>query len=168
MLPSDVHKDYDKQPGVADMVADIPGFWNTKDLADMTETEWEALCDGCGRCCLNKLEDEDSGITFYTSVACHLLDTRSCRCRNYPARTSLVPDCLSLQPDSLAQIHWLPATCAYRRLAEGKPLEWWHPLVSGDPDTVHQAGISVRGRAISETGIRPDQLEDYLISWIDF
>jgi uncharacterized cysteine cluster protein YcgN (CxxCxxCC family) len=150
------------------MVADTPGFWNTKNLADMTGAEWEALCDGCGRCCLNKLEDEESGMMFYTSVACHLLDTRSCRCRKYPARESLVPDCLTLRPDMLAQIVWLPASCAYRRLAEGRPLEWWHPLVSGDPDTVHQAGISVRGRAISETGIRPDQMEDYLISWIDF
>lgn len=168
MLLSNTQNLHDERPDLAGMVADTPDFWNTKDLADMTEPQWEALCDGCGRCCLNKLEDEISGMTFYTSVACHLLDTRNCRCRNYPARTSLVPDCLTLQPDNLAQISWLPASCAYRRLAEGKPLEWWHPLVSGDPSTVHQAGISVRGRVISETGIRPDQLEDYVISWIDF
>lgn len=168
MLLSNTQNLHDERHDLAGMVADTPDFWNTKDLADMTEPQWEALCDGCGRCCLNKLEDEISGMTFYTSVACHLLDTRNCRCRNYPARTSLVPDCLTLQPDNLAQISWLPASCAYRRLAEGKPLEWWHPLVSGDPSTVHQAGISVRGRVISETGIRPDQLEDYVISWIDF
>jgi hypothetical protein len=134
----------------------------------MTSEQWEALCDGCGRCCLNKLEDEDSGRMFYTSVACRLLDTGTCRCRNYPARTSLVPECLALHPADISEIHWLPSSCAYRRLAEGRPLEWWHPLISGNPDTVHQAGISVRGRVIDESGITPDQLEDYLIEWVEF
>jgi uncharacterized protein len=150
------------------MVTDTSEFWNTKPLQDMTADEWEDLCDGCGRCCLHKLEDEDSGLVFYTNIACYLLDNDRCRCRNYPARATLVPDCLSLQALDQAQFTWLPTSCAYRRLAEGKPLEWWHPLVSGDPQTVHQAGISVRGRVIDENGVLPDTMENHIISWIEF
>lgn len=150
------------------MVADSLEYWNTKTLADMSSEEWEALCDGCGRCCLHKLEDHDSGLVFYTNVACRLLDHYSGRCRNYPARKATVSDCLTLQTLDVAQFNWLPTSCAYRRLAEGKPLEWWHPLISGDRETVYQAGISVRGRVISETDIAPDQMEDHVIGWIDF
>ena len=134
----------------------------------MSQQEWESLCDGCGRCCLHKLEDIDSGLLFYTSVACRLFDDKSCRCKDYGSRHSLVGDCIVLSPEDTEQFKWLPASCAYRRLAEGKTLEWWHPLVSGDPDTVHQAGISVRGRTQREQDIPKKDLEDHIISWIDF
>jgi uncharacterized cysteine cluster protein YcgN (CxxCxxCC family) len=146
-----------------------PGaFWQTKSLAEMTNEEWESLCDGCGRCCLHKLQDEESGLMFYTNVACRLLDRERCRCQNYRQRTAIVPDCLNLAADAGAQFNWLPLSCAYRRLANGQSLEWWHPLRSGDPDTVHQAGISVRGRTVPETGVRRTQLEEHIIEWIDF
>lgn len=150
------------------MVTKPRPFWNTKTLEEMTTAEWESLCDGCGRCCLHKLEDIDTGLYFYTNVACRLLDGETCRCRNYPNRESLVKDCLVLSPDDHQHYNWLPATCAYRRLANGMDLEWWHPLVSGEPDTVHQARISVRSRTVSENTVRKEQLEDHIISWIDF
>ena len=134
----------------------------------MSQQEWESLCDGCGRCCLHKLEDIDSGLLFYTSVTCRLFDDKSCRCKDYGSRHSLVGDCIVLSPEDTEQFKWLPASCAYRRLAEDKTLEWWHPLVSGDPDTVHQAGISVRGRTQREQDIPKKDLEDHIISWIDF
>jgi uncharacterized cysteine cluster protein YcgN (CxxCxxCC family) len=150
------------------MVTDNTDFWNSKSLAEMTPQEWESLCDGCGRCCLHKLEDVDSGLLFYTNVACRLLDEHHCRCTSYPERMHLVPDCLQLSADDGSQFNWLPASCAYRKLANGQPLEWWHPLVSGDPGSVHQAGISVRGRVVSETQVPREQLEDHVINWIDF
>lgn len=137
-------------------------FWERKRLEDMTPQEWESLCDGCGRCCLHKLEDEDTGEVWETRVACKLLDVHSCRCRAYPTRKQHVPDCLVLTPESARRFTWLPPTCAYRRLAEGKPLPEWHPLLSGDPDAVHRAGVSVQGRALSETEIDPRDLEDYI------
>ncbi len=140
-------------------------FWRTKTLREMTEAEWESLCDGCGRCCLNKLEDWDTGAIAWTNVACTLLDTESCRCRDYPGRSQIVPDCIRLTPEEVESLHWLPPTCAYRLVDEGSDLPWWHPLVSGDPDTVHEAGISVRGRAISEDGIAPEALEEHLVLW---
>lgn len=150
------------------MLTDGKGFWNSKSLAEMTPQEWESLCDGCGRCCLHKLEDADSGLLFYTNVACRLLDEQRCRCSNYPERMHIVQDCLHLSADDDDQFHWLPLSCAYRKLANGQPLEWWHPLISGDPETVHQAGISVRGRIVSETDVPREQLEDHVINWIDF
>lgn len=150
------------------MVTDAGTFWNDKTLAELTTGEWEQLCDGCGRCCLHKLEDVDTGLFFYTSVACQLLDAESCRCTNYRERLSIVPDCLRLSPDDADQFEWLPASCAYRRLANGQPLEWWHPLVSGDPQSVHQAGISVRGKTTSEINVPRERLEDHVIHWIDF
>jgi len=150
------------------MVTDNTAFWNSKSLAEMTPQEWESLCDGCGRCCLHKLEDVDSGLLFYTNVACRLLDEHHCRCTNYPERMHLVPDCLLLSADDDDQFNWLPASCAYRKLANGQSLEWWHPLISGDPGSVHQAGISVRGRVISETEVPREQLEDHVVNWIDF
>ena len=150
------------------MVTEAGTFWNTKSLAEMTSTEWESLCDGCGRCCLHKLEDIDTGLYFYTNVACRLLDSSSCRCNDYPHRMTLVEDCLRLSPHDREQFNWLPASCAYRRLAEDKGLEWWHPLVSGNPETVVEAGISVRGRTVRETDVPFGLLEDHIINWVDF
>jgi hypothetical protein len=150
------------------MVTEARPFWNTKTLKEMTTEEWELLCDGCGRCCLHKLEDIDTGLYFYTNVACRLLDQDTCRCKEYPNRMSLVKDCLVLSPADREHYNWLPTTCAYRRLANGMDLEWWHPLVSGNTDTVHEARISVRSRTVSEKEVSKEQLEDHVVSWIDF
>lgn len=138
-------------------------FWQTKRLDEMTPEEWESLCDGCGRCCLHKLENEETGDLFYTRVACRLLDAQSCRCRDYPNRLRHVPDCLRLTPDRVREFGWLPETCGYRLVAEGKPLRAWHPLVSGDPESVHRAGISVRGALLSDADIDMDRLDDYIL-----
>jgi uncharacterized protein len=141
-------------------------FWQRKSLEQMTDSEWESLCDGCGRCCLNKLEEEDTDRTFYTDVGCRLLNGKTCRCRDYAHRLDKVDDCVRLTPKNLKSITWLPPTCAYVLVAAGKDLYWWHPLVSGDRETVHEAGISVRGRVrASETQIPDDMLEDYIVSW---
>jgi uncharacterized protein len=138
-------------------------FWETKRLEQMTRAEWESLCDGCGRCCLHKLRHDDDGSLSFTNVACRLLDLQSCQCSDYAHRRRRVPDCVRLTPAELAEIDWLPPSCAYRRVKEGRGLAWWHPLVSGDPDTVHQAGASVRGRAISER--HAGALEDHIVAW---
>ena len=143
-------------------------FWEVKTLDDMSQDEWESLCDGCGRCCLHKLEDIDTGLYFYTDVACRLLNSETCQCMNYPERRSLVQDCVMITSDSSEQFDWLPLSCAYRRLFEGRSLEWWHPLVSGDTDTVHNAGISVCKRSVNEDTVSQEELEDHIISWIDF
>lgn len=144
-------------------MAAAPPFWKTKTLDEMSRDEWESVCDGCGRCCLHKLRDEDTEVLSFTNVACRLLDLRSCRCSHYERRRDKVPDCVSLTPETLRQIDWLPPTCAYRRLEEGRDLLWWHPLVSGDPGSVHEAGISVRGRAVDER--RAGLLEHYITEW---
>jgi uncharacterized cysteine cluster protein YcgN (CxxCxxCC family) len=146
---------------------DAPKFWESKTLDAMDADQWESLCDGCGRCCLIKLEDEDDGEVAVTGVACRLLNTRSCRCRHYARRRQHVPDCIALTPADVATLGWLPSTCAYRLIHEGKPLFPWHPLISGSPDSVHQAGISVRGRVLSETQVHPDNLVDYIVHWVD-
>jgi uncharacterized protein len=145
--------------------ADIrPGFWRHYRLEKLRPAEWEALCDGCGLCCLIKLEDEDTGRVHHTSVACRLLDTGSCRCGNYPLRKRLVPACVVLTPKSLREaLGWLPRTCAYRLVAEGRDLEDWHPLVSGDPESVHRAGVSRRDRMTPEYEVAEDDLEDHII-----
>ena len=150
------------------MVTEDRTFWNTKSLEQMTPDEWESLCDGCGRCCLHKLEDIDSGLLFYTNVACRLLDKDSCRCMNYPERESLVSDCMLLSPERQDQFDWLPTSCAYRRLANGQGLAAWHPLVSGDPESVRRAGISVQGKTVSEEDVRKEELEEHIITWIEF
>jgi hypothetical protein len=141
-------------------------FWQRKKLAELTPEEWESLCDGCGRCCLKKLQDEATGQVAYTDVACKLLDRERCRCRRYARRHELVRDCVALRPGDESTFDWLPTTCAYRKLAAGKPLDWWHPLVSGDPDTVHRAGISVRGRTLPEGSVAADQLDTRIVRWI--
>jgi uncharacterized protein len=140
-------------------------FWERKALEELDAREWESLCDGCGRCCLNKLEDWDTGEIAWTNVACRLLDGQSCRCSDYEDRQREVPDCVQLTPETVRAIGWLPPSCAYRLVAEGRPLYWWHHLVSGDRDTVHAAGISVRGRTVSEEGLEPEDYEDHLADW---
>jgi len=130
-------------------MAEAP-FWKRKTLVEMTRAEWESLCDGCGKCCLNKIDDPATGRARFTDVACRLLDLDTCRCTAYAERTRFVPECRVIMPGNASRADLLPSTCAYRLLAEGKDLPEWHPLVSGDPATVHQAGVSVRGRAVSE------------------
>ena len=128
-----------------------PQFWKHKTLAEMSETEWESLCDGCALCCLQKLEDEDTGNIYFTDIACKLLDTNTCRCTNYAARAQKVKTCLILSADKPEVFSWLPGSCAYRRLWENKDLPEWHPLITGNPDSVHEAGISAMGKVTSET-----------------
>jgi uncharacterized protein len=146
-------------------MAKTGGFWE-KPLNELTPTEWESLCDGCGRCCLVKLEDEDTGRVYFTDIACRLLDVGTCRCADYARRRRRVRDCLKLTPDLASSLAWLPPTCAYRLRAEGKPLAWWHPLISGSPETVHEAGISVRGRVqLAETDLKIEEYPAHIVSW---
>ncbi len=140
-------------------------FWEEKQLSEMSAVEWESLCDGCGRCCLLKLEDEDSGEIITSDVHCRLLDGETCQCTDYPNRKKKVPDCIKLTPENVTTIPWIPTTCAYRRLAEGKGLAWWHPLVSGDPETVVAVGVSVRGRTVDEDTVKPGEWENHIVSW---
>lgn len=139
-------------------------FWEVKKLDEMSLEEWESLCDGCGKCCLHKLEDEDSGEVCYTNVVCRLMDPETCMCTRYDMRTFLVPDCVELLPRNLANLHWLPTSCAYRRLRDGEGLPDWHPLVTGDPDSTKKSGNSVAGRCINEDKVDAD-LEDYIVHW---
>ena len=140
-------------------------YWE-KPLEELSQPQWESLCDGCGRCCLVKLEDEDTGEVHFTDVACRLLDVGSCRCSDYPKRRRKVKDCLKLTVDLVRALAWLPPTCAYRLRAEGRPLRWWHPLISGSSETVHTAGISVRGRvAAMEDEIPIDDYPDHIVAW---
>lgn len=125
-------------------------FWETKSLGAMSPQEWESLCDGCGLCCLVRFEDEDTGEVIPTRVHCQLFDGQLCRCSDYENRHATVPDCIKLTPGNIEALEWMPKSCAYRRVHEGRSLAWWHPLVSGDPETVHAAGVSVRGMTISE------------------
>lgn len=139
-------------------------FWQTVKLADMTAAQWEALCDGCAKCCLVKLQDEDSGEIVFTDIVCNLLDQQSCRCTHYEERTKLVPDCVKLSKDNLDKIDFMPPSCAYRLLHEGKDLPQWHPLVSGHADSVVEAGMSVKGRVIAEMAFDGDS-EDRVVDW---
>ncbi|MFN4056994.1 MAG: YcgN family cysteine cluster protein [Roseinatronobacter sp.] len=137
-------------------------FWETVALDQMTAPEWEALCDGCGKCCLNKLEDEDTGELLFTRIACRMLDDATCRCSDYPNRKRHVPECVVLTPATLPDIaYWMPETCAYRLLYDGETLPDWHPLVTGDPESTHKAGRSIRGRTISESRVPLVDWEDY-------
>ena len=138
-------------------------FWRSKGLDEMTQGEWESLCDGCAQCCLIKLEDEDTLELFHTKIACKLLDIGACRCGDYENRHERVPDCISFTPESIPELSWLPKTCAYRLVGEGKDLFWWHPLVSGDPNTVHEAGVSIRSFAISERGVLEANFDRHVI-----
>lgn len=148
---------------MADRPSEVP-FWKEKKLHEMSRREWESLCDGCGKCCLHKIEDADSGEILSTNVACKLLDPKTCLCSDYKNRKKHVSDCQILTPKKVASFRWLPTTCAYRLLSEGRELPRWHPLVSGSPKSVHNAGASVRGKVILE---RPNMdLEDFIVEWI--
>ncbi|MFK7879273.1 YcgN family cysteine cluster protein [Roseobacter sp.] len=139
-------------------------FWERKPLAKMTRKEWESLCDGCGKCCLNKLEDEDSGSVALTRIACRLLDDSTCRCAHYDNRHQFVPDCIVLKPDNLdTHAYWMPDTCAYRLLWQGDALPDWHPLISGTAQSVHDAGVSVQGWTLSEFDIPEEEWEEHII-----
>jgi uncharacterized cysteine cluster protein YcgN (CxxCxxCC family) len=144
--------------------AELP-FWKRKPLSELDHEEWESLCDGCTKCCVYRLEDEDTQVIYYTNVHCRQLDTSCGRCRNYAERSVLVPDCVTITPAVLEDTSWLPPTCAYRLLAEGRDLPDWHPLVSGNPDSVQQAGQRYCDRTISEDEAGP--LEQHLVDWID-
>ena len=141
-------------------------FWETKKLQQMNASEWEALCDGCGKCCLVKLQDEDTDELFYTNVACRYLD-ETCRCSVYSQRRLKQPDCIELTVGDIEAFAWLPPSCAYRRLAEGAPLPYWHPLLTGDSNSVGRAGHSVAGKVCSEAQVHPDDLEDFIVRWVD-
>ncbi len=139
-------------------------FWETKSLAQMSAEEWESLCDNCGKCCLIKLEDEDSGEIVFTSAVCDLIDLDSCRCTRYSERCTLVPECIDLKQHDFAQYNWLPTTCAYRLLVDGEPLPSWHPLITGNPESVKDAGVSISSYAIKESQV--DDFEDHVIGFV--
>ncbi|RMF37670.1 MAG: YcgN family cysteine cluster protein [Alphaproteobacteria bacterium] len=150
-----------------DMNGCRPRFWETLGLDELSHAEWEALCDGCGKCCLLKLEDEETGEVQYTDVACRLFDAETCRCGQYALRRMLVPGCVQLTPENIAENKaWMPASCAYRLLAEGRPLPRWHPLIARDRSAVHRAGESVRGRTVPEWDVDEEELEDHLIDGV--
>lgn len=142
-------------------------WWQEKPLAELTSDEWEALCDSCAKCCLHKLEDEDDGEVYYTRVRCRYLDERTCRCSDYANRSVLVPNCIRLEIENVHDLDWLPSTCAYRLRAHGQPLPDWHPLVSGDAGTVHRAGISIRGRSLSDEYVHPDGYDEHIVNWVE-
>lgn len=155
----------EKSQGQSRLAGQAP-FWKQKALETLTPAEWESLCDGCGRCCLVKLEDEDSGEILFTDIACKLFNTGTCRCSDYANRTRKVRDCIKLTPAKVRTISWLPPTCAYRLVAEGRDLAWWHPLVSGSVTSVHEAGVSVQGRiGVSEKAVRLADYPDHIVDW---
>mgnify|MGYP001254026353 CR=1 FL=1 len=141
-------------------------FWE-KPLTELSEAEWESLCDGCGRCCLKKLEDEDSGETHYTGVVCRYFDQDSSRCTCYSERSQLVPECLNVKKVDIGSLHWMPSTCAYRLRFEGKPLYDWHPLIAGSRTAMEEAGITIAGRVVSEEFVHPDGYEEHVIRWVE-
>jgi uncharacterized cysteine cluster protein YcgN (CxxCxxCC family) len=146
------------------MTDELP-FWKNKTLPEMNGAEWESLCDGCGKCCLVKLEDEDTGKLYFTKLHCKLLDGKTCQCKDYPNRKQYVPVCVKLTPEIVATVDWLPESCAYRMVHEGKDLHAWHHLVSGDPELVHREGYSVRNKTRTEEGVDDEDAFDYVIDW---
>jgi uncharacterized cysteine cluster protein YcgN (CxxCxxCC family) len=138
-------------------------FWETKTLKQMSKQEWESLCDGCARCCLHKLEDEDTDEVYYTDVHCRYMDKNDCSCTVYQTRNEKVPECIWLTPEQAHSFHWLPDTCAYRLVAEGKPLYDWHPLISGDPESVHKSEISLQGKGIPDDKIPEEEWQSRII-----
>jgi len=154
ILKTIIYKVMDKKP-----------FWEEKKLSEMSHSEWESLCDSCGKCCLHKLEDEDTGEIFYTSVVCDLIDLDSCTCTHYSERTHLVPDCLNLKQHNFSDYNWLPTTCAYKLLAAGEKLPDWHPLITNSKEPVHDSGVSIRSYAMKESQI--DSIEEHIIQWLD-
>lgn len=145
----------------------MENFWQTKTLAQMSTDEWELLCDGCAKCCLVKLEDYDSGEIFHTNVTCELLDTESCRCSNYDGRHGVVDDCIQLDQKNIISLGWLPQSCSYRLIEDGKPLPEWHHLITGSRETLHSYGASLQGKVVSELNVHDDDIEDHIIQWVD-
>lgn len=145
----------------------VEGYWRRKSFAEMSEEEWESLCDGCGKCCLHKLEDEDTGEIFYTEVACRLLDLNTCQCTQYAERLGHVPECINLQPQDVDNFTWLPATCAYRLVAEGNDLPPWHHLRSGSKTSIHHHCQSVKGRVLAEQLVAEEDLEEHIVHWVE-
>lgn len=142
-------------------------WWHSKSLQELSTQEWEALCDGCAKCCLHKLEDEDSGEVYYTKVRCRYLDEAACQCSDYPNRSVLVAHCIDLRSADWATLSWLPSTCAYRLRAHNQPLPQWHPLISGSRESVHEAGVSIRGRAVSDEFVHPDGYDEHIVHWVE-
>lgn len=147
------------------MAAEV--FWLTTQLEDMSKTQWESLCDGCAKCCLVKLEDEDTGEVAYTNVVCHYMDENNCQCTQYQDRHELVPNCVWLKPSMVEEFFWLPETCAYRLVSQGDDLPYWHHLKSGSRNTVHEAQASVKGRVLNEKYIPDEELQEYVVHWVE-
>ncbi|MDE0746510.1 MAG: YcgN family cysteine cluster protein [Porticoccaceae bacterium] len=145
----------------------MDNFWQTKTLEQMDSIEWEALCDGCAKCCLVKLEDHESAEIFHTNVTCELLDIDSCQCSNYSGRHSVVNDCIALDQNNIHALSWLPKSCSYRLIADGQPLPDWHYLISGSKQTIHAYGASLQGWVVSELDVRDDDIQDHVIRWVD-
>ena len=143
----------------------VDKFWKTIPLEKMTEQQWESLCDGCAKCCIFKFEEDDTGHILQTDVVCKLLNIEQCSCTQYPQRKTLVPDCITITPENILSLKWMPDSCAYRQLALGNDLPEWHPLISGQKDSAHQANMTVRGRVVSESEV--DDIEDRIIGWFD-
>ncbi len=142
-------------------------WWHEKSLEELNASEWEALCDGCAKCCLHKLEDEDTGKVFYTKVRCRYLKEQTCRCSDYDNRSTLVPICIDLRSSDWKNIDWLPSTCAYRLRAHGEPLPQWHHLISGSKESVHHDGVSIRGRSVSDEYVHPDGFDEHIVHWVE-
>ncbi len=139
-------------------------FWKEKPLHELTTVEWESLCSRCGICCLNRFKDGKTGKVYFTRIACRFLDIDRCTCTVYEKPFYTVPTCGKITPDNVHKLRWLPPTCGYRSVAEGRDLEWWHPLISGNPDAVHQSGVSIRNKVISECSIALSEFEKYVIT----